>query len=99
MFQLFNIKFLTGRQHVIQAGIRARLLATAGGYFKPGGTSQLLNCIKKFQSFILHQETDYRSMRTTSETMVKLLFRTDGKRRGLLIVKRATSLEFAAYTF
>src|SRR5690606_24742697 len=50
-----------------------------------------------FQPFVIHQKTDRRAVRATTKTMIKLLGRTDIKRRGFFIMERATGTVLPAF--
>jgi hypothetical protein len=60
---------------------------------------QIFNGIDELQAFVVHQEPDRRSMRPTTEAMIELLLRTNGKGRGFLVVERAAGLKFTTGPF
>ena len=50
-----------------------------------------LHRLRKRQPLMFHHKTNRRTMRPATETMIKLLGRTDRKRRRLFLVERTTS--------
>ena len=57
---------------------------------------KVFNRVYELKALEIHQEPNGGTVRTATEAMIKLLLRTDCKRWGFFVVKRAAGLEFAA---
>jgi hypothetical protein len=57
---------------------------------------KVFNRVYKLKALEIHQESNGGTVGAATKAMIKLLLRTDCKRWGFFVVKRATGLEFAA---
>lgn len=60
---------------------------------------QIVDGFRKGQPGVFHQKADCRAMRTTTEAMIELLSRTNGKRGALFVMKRAEPHEVRTALF
>src|SRR5208283_348711 len=89
-------------QHFAQAAIARRFLAAAHALLwhgKAGTLGQLLDRLDIAQPTVVHQKPDGRPVCAAAEAVKELLVRADGKRGGLLAVKRAQAQVVLARLF
>lgn len=98
-FQLLRVKISCHRRRFFQRLLFFLALGTDFGiivlpaHFRHNHTYAVgkeLNRLRKRQSLMFHHKTNRRTMRPATETMIKLLGRTDRKRRCFFLVERAT---------
>ena len=70
-------------------------LRIGGGDFHPGFRRQFLDRIYEWQAALVGEPADRIAMRFAAEAMVEALLVIDVEARRLLVMERATGLEFA----